>query len=69
MDCGGRFHPWVMEFDHREGHKKAMDVSRAIRKSLVVLRREAAKCDLVCANCHRMRTYKRLSPTEQLRLW
>ena len=21
-DCGGTFHPWVMEFDHREGSVK-----------------------------------------------
>jgi hypothetical protein len=59
-DCGGRFHPWVMEFDHRPEHDKKRNVTKMVSGgSWAALAREIAKCDLVCANCHRMRTLKR----------
>ncbi len=60
-DCGGGFPPWVMQFDHLPGQTKLFNVGdRAARSySLDKLRREIAKCELVCANCHINRTYQR----------
>lgn len=60
-DCGGRFHPVVMDFDHRDGEQKLFNVSAAIPLGLSIdrIRAEVAKCDVVCANCHRMRTHRR----------
>lgn len=55
-DCGGLFHPCQMDFDHAEGGKSGC-VSRMT--STARIREEAAKCDLVCANCHRKRTQER----------
>jgi hypothetical protein len=52
MDCDVKYHPAIMEYDHVRGEKVA-NVSH-------LLLNEIAKCDLVCANCHRMRGYKRL---------
>jgi len=48
-----------MDFDHVGG--KVMNVSAmAVRvKSLDRVRAEAGKCEVVCANCHRLRTEKR----------
>lgn len=63
MDCGGIFPSWVMDFDHREGELKIGSVSRLASTdalNLEKIRIEIAKCDLVCANCHRTRTYKRM---------
>jgi hypothetical protein len=59
-DCARAF-PWfVMEFDHREPSAKAATVTRtAGRVSMARLLEEVAKCDIVCANCHRERTYRR----------
>ena len=60
MDCGYNLHPWVLEFDHRPGEQKVMAVSRMRNKSnhdAIVA--EIAKCDVVCANCHRDRTHER----------
>lgn len=56
MDCG--FIPTVpeqMEYDHREN--KLGTVSQLIRRgSISKTKEEINKCDLVCANCHRLRT-------------
>ena len=62
-DCGVQYPYYVMDFDHREAGSKSFilsDVPRATRLSLM---REIAKCDVVCANCHRERTYQRLMET------
>jgi hypothetical protein len=62
QDCGGTFHPWVMELDHREGTKKEAAVANLVSKGCTDARllEEIEKCDVVCANCHRMRTYHRM---------
>ena len=61
-DCGGTFHPFVMDFDHREGEAKRFNVSAAIPLglSLKSVAEEVAKCDVICSNCHRMRTLQRI---------
>jgi hypothetical protein len=58
-DCGGRFPACAMDFDHRPGQTKVKAVSRMASSKLERLLAEAAKCDIVCANCHRLRTYSR----------
>lgn len=59
-DCGSVFHPAAMEWDHLPGQTKAMDVSNMVRRfSKESILKEIAKCELVCANCHAVRTYKR----------
>jgi hypothetical protein len=62
QDCGQVFHPWVMEFDHREGTTKIDAVGNLAGRGCTdeKLRNEIEKCDIVCANCHRMRTYNRI---------
>ncbi|HEX5273486.1 MAG TPA: hypothetical protein VFW33_23475 [Gemmataceae bacterium] len=62
-DCGQRYPHYVMDFDHRPGEKKCFNVSVAAgqpRLSWNRLLAEIAKCDVVCANCHRERTYQRM---------
>ena len=61
-DCGVSYPYYVMDFDHREGETKISDMNGLVVKrgcSMKVLRAEIAKCDLVCANCHRERSYQR----------
>jgi 5-methylcytosine-specific restriction endonuclease McrA len=59
-DCHQTFHPEAMEFDHVRG-EKGKNISRLVvqRTPTKKLDEELAKCDLVCANCHRVRTYER----------
>ena len=58
MDCGGQFHPSAMDFDHKDSSKKYKDVS-SLKNNRQKLLEEIKKCDLVCANCHRIRTWRR----------
>jgi len=61
-DCGNQYPPYVMDFDHRDGETKLFNVSALNSHrwvSIDVLFAEIAKCDLVCANCHRERTHQR----------
>lgn len=56
LDCKGTFPPVCMDFDHVRGEKR-FDISNNHDKvSLVRLLEEIAKCDVVCSNCHRIRT-------------
>lgn len=59
-DCGGTFPAFVMHWDHLPGHVKIAEISGMVanRRREVVIE-ELAKCELVCANCHVMRTVKR----------
>ena len=57
-DCKKRYPPYVMDFDHRDPAQKSFPVSHGMRgKPLDQILAEIAKCDVVCANCHRERTW------------
>ena len=60
-DCGGVFHHAAMQWDHLPGRSKRREVSnmvlRGFRRETIL--EEIAKCELVCANCHAVRTFNR----------
>lgn len=57
-DCRESFPSYVLDFDHRDQTTKTIIVSRIARtQSWRRLHAELAKCDVVCANCHRVRTH------------
>ena len=59
-DCGQHFPPYAMEFDHRDANSKRTRVTALVgRAGIASILAEAAKCDIVCTNCHRARTYDR----------
>jgi hypothetical protein len=72
QDCGKSFHYCQMDFDHVRGTKVGV-VSHM--KSRRQLKSEAAKCEVVCANCHRERTQvqqsgaKRVDPSTVDMTW
>lgn len=59
IDCGNSYPHYVMEFDHARGEKIGTIAALASKVSLARLVAEIEKCDLLCANCHRIRTYVR----------
>jgi hypothetical protein len=59
VDCGYDKHPAALEFDHLPGTVKYRDIGKLYMQSLKVLFTEIAKCEVVCANCHRIRTATR----------
>jgi hypothetical protein len=60
VDCGVT-DVRVLEFDHRPGTKKLDNVGSLVSSSYSwkAVAREIAKCDVRCANCHRIVTYER----------
>ena len=64
MDCGVKYPPYVMDFDHKKD--KLFNISGKVLggMSFKKLLLEIEKCDLVCANCHRIRTYNRTYASE-----
>lgn len=57
MDCGVHYPSYVMDFDHRDPSTKKGGVGKFVSVGWKSLKEEIAKCDLVCANCHRERTW------------
>ena len=59
-DCGQCYPYYVMDFDHVRGEKKA-NIADILNRSCsrAALKAEIDKCDLVCSNCHRVRTHNR----------
>lgn len=58
-DCGYRQHPAALDFDHRPGEVKIRDIKSGQHLGWEALMVEIRKCDVVCANCHRIRTFRR----------
>ena len=58
IDCGNS-NPIVLEFDHRIPSEKSFAVGRAVNgshRSWKLIKSEIDKCDVRCANCHKIRT-------------
>jgi hypothetical protein len=58
-DCGGSFPPECMDFDHISDDK-FRKVSWMMSSRIDKLMAEVDKCEIVCSNCHRIRTKKRM---------
>lgn len=50
-----------MDFDHLK--PKSFELAKAAShyRSLETIKKEIDKCEVVCANCHRIRTFNRMS--------
>ena len=67
VDCDRKFNPWQMDYDHRPDEVKEFNIGAAHLNGVARERilAEIAKCDLVCACCHRDRThYRRLEEAD-----
>jgi hypothetical protein len=69
-DCGVPYPPCVMDFDHLPQFKKRSAISNMMSSkfSEKAILAEAAKCEVVCSNCHRIRTAARSHQGRQERL-
>ena len=59
-DCGKFYPHYVMDFDHL-GDKRGLILDFVRRHNKKELDKEIKKCDIVCSNCHRVRSFKRLT--------
>lgn len=57
--CGFREHHAALDFAHRDRKTKEFNIANAMHHgwSLVKVQKEAAKCDVLCANHHRIETF------------
>ncbi len=60
-DCGYSESAEALDLDHMPGSDKRFNVSQFSRsnRNLTQILEELAKCEVVCANCHRVRTARR----------
>lgn len=67
-DCGYNAHHAALDFDHVRGEKK---FNIAGSWGTIQCLREIEKCEVVCSNCHRIRTLNRLEEkrAERVELW
>lgn len=61
FDCGYNKNSVALHFDHRPGETKTTEINLLMTsgRSDEALLAEIAKCDVVCANCHAIRTVDR----------
>jgi hypothetical protein len=61
MDCGESFPFYVLDYDHRPDVEKKGEIAKMVSGTYTweKILEEIAKCDLICANCHRKRTWLR----------
>jgi hypothetical protein len=60
-DCRYNAHPAALEFDHLPGTVKRSTIGTLVGTGLPMplIEEELAKCEVVCAICHRIRTAER----------
>lgn len=59
MDCGYNERPEALQFDHVRGEKRFCIALGGASIGFERLLEEVEKCDVVCANCHSVRTHAR----------
>lgn len=54
--CGFKEHPVALDFHHRDSETKEFNIAEAMRSgwSLARVKQEVEKCDVLCANHHRI---------------
>lgn len=63
-DCGYREHAVALDFDHLPGVEKRYRIACMAGMKRELIDAEIAKCEVVCANCHRVRTANRLAGSD-----
>lgn len=58
-DCGNKYPYYVMDFDHLYNKKFNLSIAANKLMSVEKVMKEIDKCEIVCANCHRIRTFTR----------
>jgi hypothetical protein len=59
VDCKNSYPPCVMDFDHLNNKEFNISTARACGYGKAKILKEISKCELVCSNCHRIRTHNR----------
>lgn len=58
-DCGVSYPDYVMDFDHLRDKTANISTWKQRGWNLARVKEEVEKCEVVCSNCHRERTFQR----------
>ena len=58
--CGYNAHPAALDFNHLDPNTKSFNIGEAFGNNYGKKKifEEIAKCEILCANCHRVHTYE-----------
>ncbi len=59
VECGYNKHPAALDFNHKDPKQKVQRIAAMYTYTLEKIMAELEKCEILCANCHRLRTMKR----------
>ena len=59
VDCGEDYPYWMLEFDHLKDKKFTISQFSSKTLDLEIIKEEISKCEIVCCNCHKNRTFHR----------
>ena len=59
IDCGEKYPYYMLDLDHIRDKKFGINKFKDSTNSLEKVKEEMLKCEVVCANCHRIRTQNR----------
>lgn len=58
-ECGYKEHPKALDLDHRDRGTKSFTIAQVVGfKPWAEIKAEIRKCDVLCANCHRIKSHK-----------
>lgn len=58
-DCGENYPYWMLEFDHLRDKEFTIGKFSSKTVDIEKIKIEIEKCEVVCSNCHRNRTFNR----------
>lgn len=60
LHCGYNEHPAALDFHHRDPNSKDSNLRNGVGSGWTIERldKEIEKCDVLCANCHRIEHFK-----------
>lgn len=59
MDCKEKYPYYMLDLDHLRDKSFNLSNYRKYTLDIEIVKLEIDKCEVVCANCHRIRTYQR----------
>jgi transposase len=66
VDCGEKYPHYMLDFDHLPEFEKLGSPTQMVHKySWDKAIKEMSKCDIVCSNCHKIRTWQRYLDNNQ----
>ena len=58
-DCKENYPYWMLDFDHLGDKSFNLSAYRNFSVNMEIIKKEVEKCEVVCANCHRNRSFLR----------